>query len=166
MDRDGTILKHIHHLTKVAQAEIIQGVLDGCSLLKTVNFKFGIFTNQSVLGLGKCTLNEVELIHEFIKSEFQKYQIELDFIYVCPHKLGDGCSCRKPLIGMGIEAGKEFQIDFSSSYMIGDSISDVEFGDRLGMKTVFISSFDYDKATIVHGDFYGASEKILQFGKV
>ncbi len=166
MDRDGTIIKLIHHLTDVSRAEIIEGVIEGCKLLKMSNFRFGIFTNQSVIGHGLCTVKEVKSINDFILSEFHKNDLAIDFIYFCSHTASDKCSCRKPEIGMGLEAKHKYDIDFSESFMIGDSVSDVEFGDRLGMRTVFLSELTTSKATIVVNDFYSAAKTILQYGRI
>ena len=165
LDRDGTIIKLVPHLTQLSEVAIISGVMEGCKLLKLANYKFGVFTNQSVIGRGMCTWHEVEKIHDYIKQEFGKNGISLDFFYVCPHKPTENCICRKPEIDMGLKAIQQFRINQKESYMIGDSITDVEFGNKLGMKTVYISEKDYDKATIVCKDFFSAAECIYQKGE-
>ena len=166
LDRDGTIIKHIHHLVLVSEASFIPGVIEGCKLLKVANFRFGIFTNQSVIGLGKASRETVESINNFIKAEFLKNGIEIDFIYLCPHKPEYGCDCRKPSIGMGLEALRNFPINFAESFMIGDSYSDVEFGNNLSMSTVLISQSHYTNATINSKDFLSATKLILERERV
>jgi D-glycero-D-manno-heptose 1,7-bisphosphate phosphatase len=62
----------------------------------------------------------------------------VDGFYFCPHDKQQ-CNCRKPLPGLFEQAAAEFPgIAAATSIMIGDSFSDIEFGRRLGMKTVFI----------------------------
>jgi histidinol-phosphate phosphatase family protein len=163
LDRDGTIIKHIHHLTNLELVEIIPGVIDACKILATLDFHFGVFTNQSVIGRGKCTLDDVNKINEFIQSEFRKKGIEIEFFFVCPHVPQDLCNCRKPLTAMGLAAIEKYGIDPSLSYMIGDNVTDVDFGNNLGMKTVFISDNDYSNATISCGDLYTAAQLIAKY---
>ena len=161
LDRDGTIIKHVHHLSNIQQVEFLPGVFEGCRLLKSKGYKFGVFTNQSVINRGKCTLAEIDTIHDLIRSEFVKNGLSLDFIYTCPHLPEDGCACRKPSTEMGLNAAKKYRINLTESFMIGDNLSDIEFGQKLGMKTVHISSYPYTKATITEADFFSAAKCIL-----
>lgn len=161
LDRDGTIIEHVHHLTEINQVEFIPDIFDGCKLLMKHGYKFGMFTNQSVVGRGKCTLDKVDEIHDLIRTRFASNGLYLEFVYTCPHLPEDGCNCRKPRIGMGIDAIKKYRIDFKESFMIGDSHSDIEFGQKLGMRTVQISKFPYTNATITESSFYNAARRIL-----
>ncbi len=132
--------------------------------MKSNGYKFGVFTNQSVIGRGKCSLSDVNEIHNLIKSEFGKNGLTLEFFYVCPHLPEDGCNCRKPLTDMGINAGHKYKINFRESFMIGDSLSDIQFGQNLGMKTVHITKSPYTCATITEDDFLNAARSILKLG--
>lgn len=164
LDRDGTIIKLIPHLTSVLDAVFLPGVIEGSRLLKSAGYGFGIFTNQSVIGRGLCAWNEVIEINNFVIEEFRRNQIMVDFCYVCPHTPDDMCKCRKPNLGMGVEAIVEFNIDCKNSYMIGDNQTDIEFGMKLGMKTVHLSQTNYNIATITCNDFYSAAELIASQG--
>jgi histidinol-phosphate phosphatase family protein len=161
LDRDGTIIEHIHHLVLVSQVSFIPGVMEGCKLLKAANFRFGIFTNQSVIGRGKASRQVVDSINDYVKKEFLQNEIDIDFVYLCPHRPEDKCACRKPLTGMGHDALRKFPINFVESFMIGDSYSDIEFGNNLKMSTVLISNSHYTEATINCGDFLSAAKLIL-----
>ena len=69
----------------------------------------------------------------------------IDGVYSCT-EINDDAICRKPNIGMALLAKKEFpEVNFSTAIMVGDSMTDMEFGKRLGMKTVFIGKKDSDK---------------------
>jgi len=82
---------------------------------------------------------------EKLKNELAASGAHLDAIYYCPHHPSAGkppyradCDCRKPRPGMILRAKDEFGIDLQRSYMIGDKISDVEFGQKLGLKSVMV----------------------------
>jgi HAD superfamily hydrolase (TIGR01662 family) len=66
------------------------------------------------------------------------YHIEFDFILICPHKPESLCECRKPNTLLGERAISEFSLDPGKSFMVGDQVSDIEFGRKLGMKTIGI----------------------------
>jgi D-glycero-D-manno-heptose 1,7-bisphosphate phosphatase len=162
LDRDGTILKLIHHLSDVREAEILPGVLEGCLLLKKQGFRFGIFTNQSVLSRGLSTWEQVDSIHNYILFEFAKFKIPIDFVYVCPHLPEMGCVCRKPSVELGLKAIAQFGIDTSKSFMIGDSETDIEFGINLNLNTIRISKGEISKADFSAENFSIAVNIILE----
>lgn len=84
--------------------------------------------------------NKLNEIHDTMLSEVTSVFGRIDNIYYCT-AVENRSECRKPNIGMGLRAKKDFpEIEFSKSIMVGDSISDMEFGKNLGMKTVFIGS--------------------------
>jgi len=95
-------------------------------------------TNQRGVGLGLMNEEDLNEIHDKMLSEVVNVSGRVDKIYYCT-SADQSAECRKPNIGMGLKAKDEFpEIEFSKSVMIGDSISDIKFGNNLGMKTVFI----------------------------
>ena len=92
-----------------------------------------VVTNQPDVARGDTTVSEVESIHDFLLQ-----QLPLDGIRVCYHDNQDGCACRKPLPGMLYDISKEFNIDLSNSYMIGDRWKDIDAGYAAGCKTIWI----------------------------
>lgn len=97
-----------------------------------------VVSNQRGVALGLCTENDVEAIHSRLKEGISSEGAHIDAVYFCPHDKGT-CECRKPLRGMYDQARHDFsEIAASSSIMIGDSPSDIEFGQRLGMFTILI----------------------------
>ena len=140
LDRDGTLVKHVHHLVDSDQLELLPGSVKGLSVLRNNGFRFGVITNQSVINRGKITFEKVREINQKMVSLLISNGITIDFIYICPHTPNENCQCRKPKISNGIRAIREFNISIEESYMIGDMLTDVEFGLRLGMKTIQIGS--------------------------
>lgn len=82
---------------------------------------------------------EVEDVHRFMREKLAQYGAHVDGIYVCPHNEGE-CTCRKPEIGLFLMAEKDFPIDKSRSWMIGDSKTDVEAGERYGVRSLLSDS--------------------------
>lgn len=85
------------------------------------------------------SMEDVNDIHRFMCGELKKTGAHVDGIYVCPHEEGE-CDCRKPEIGLFLRAEKDFPIDKSRSFMVGDSKSDVKAGMRYGVRTILTDS--------------------------
>ena len=66
----------------------------------------------------------------------------IDRIYVCPHDKGT-CHCRKPEIGLFLQAQNEYNIDKNHSYMVGDSVTDIQAGKKFGISTISINGLNY-----------------------
>jgi D-glycero-D-manno-heptose 1,7-bisphosphate phosphatase len=103
-----------------------------------------VLSNQRGIALGLHTAEDVRAIHAAFQSELAAHDshgtrgAHIDAFYFCPHDKGE-CNCRKPLPGLFEQAQADFpEIAADSSVMIGDSLSDIEFGRRLGMATIFI----------------------------
>lgn len=115
------------------------GALQAIKGLRNIFSRIFIVTNQRGVGLGLMSEKGLHEIHAKMVSEIINASGRIDQIYYCDG-VDDRDECRKPNTGMGLKAKKEFpDIDFSKSIMVGDSISDMEFGKKLGMQTVYIS---------------------------
>lgn len=98
-----------------------------------------VVTNQAGIGRGFMTEADLEAVHQKMLDLIHAAGGRIDAIYHCPHRRDEGCNCRKPATGMALRAKVAFpDIDFTQSWMVGDSISDMELGLRLGMTTVLI----------------------------
>ena len=145
LDRDGTINKYVGFLTKPEQFELLPGVADAIKLINKSGYLAIVVTNQPVIARGDCTWEELQEIHDKMETELGKEGAFLDAIYVCPHHPDKGfegerpeykfdCECRKPKAGLLLQAAKDFNIDLSQSYMIGDSDNDIRAGQNAGCK--------------------------------
>ena len=141
LDRDGVVNEKMpegRYVTQWSDFKILPGVVEAIGLLNRAGRRVVVISNQRGIALGLYTAQDVRAIH----TEFQKVLALLgahvDGFYFCPHDKGQ-CNCRKPLPGLFEQAVADFPaITAASSVMIGDSKSDVEFGRRLGMTTIFI----------------------------
>jgi histidinol-phosphate phosphatase family protein len=143
LDRDGTINKLLpgDYVKTWQEFEFLPGVLEAIPLLNSMFGIVVIATNQQ--GVGKGLMNEDDLwhVHHKMLDEIHLNGGIIHEIYHCPELAELDPPCRKPNPGMGFEAKKDFsEINFKKSVMVGDSLSDMEFGRSLKMKTVFLDT--------------------------
>ena len=142
LDRDGVINKKLDndYVKHWIEFEFLDGVLE---TLKNLNSLFGtivVVTNQQGIGKGVYRTEDLEIIHKNMIYEINYKGGRIDKVYFSPFLDSENHSSRKPNTGMGITAKQDFpQINFDKCIMVGDSITDMQFGKSLGMTTVFIS---------------------------
>ena len=139
LDRDGTISHDPYgYINNVKDYDFFDFTFDALDLLHKYSNNFFIVTNQSGLSTGKIDIKNLEDIHSYIFDEFKKRKLPLKNIYFADNYDEDYNSMRKPGVGMFKKASKEFNINLENCLMIGDSIVDVQVGNRLKMKTIFL----------------------------
>ncbi|MDC0302315.1 HAD-IIIA family hydrolase [bacterium] len=145
IDRDGVINERNFEGYILNKKDFIfkDGVLETASSLFS-RFKYVVLvTNQQCIGKGLISIEEINEIHDFMKSSLIKNGAKIDLVLVAPEMRDAPHSTRKPLPNMAILAKHKFKdIDFRKSIMIGDTDSDIEFGKNLEMKTVLIQSLE------------------------
>jgi len=142
LDRDGVINKKLDndYVKHWVEFEFIEGVIDALKITNSMFGKIVVVTNQQGIGKGIYRTEDLELIHKNMLYEIHYMGGRIDKVYFSPYLAKENHSTRKPNTGMGLQAKNDFpEIDFTKSFIVGDSISDMEFGKGLGMKTVFIS---------------------------
>jgi D-glycero-D-manno-heptose 1,7-bisphosphate phosphatase len=141
LDRDGVLNEKMpegEYVRSPSQFRVLAGVPEAIARLKDAGKRVVVVSNQRGIALGLYTAADVEAIHAALQSDLQARGTEIDAFFFCPHDK-DECNCRKPLGGLFEQAVARFpEITAETSVMIGDSLSDIEFGRRLGMMTVFI----------------------------
>lgn len=141
LDRDGVINRRIvgGYVTKWEDFEFLKDVKKAVELFSGIFSRIFIVSNQQGIGKGLMTDEELHLIHDKMKKEISEAGGRIDSIYYCPALSDSRSFMRKPQVGMGIKAKRDFPgISFRRSVMAGDSAGDMRFGRRLGMKTVWI----------------------------
>ncbi len=143
LDRDGVINERIvggYVLTK-EQFRFLPGALEAISYLTQQFDRTVVVTNQQGIGKGLFTEKDLDLVHQHMLENIEAAGGKIDKVYYCPKLAKQNAPCRKPNVGMGEAAQKDFpDIIFEKSIMVGDSISDMNFGLRLGMQTVYITT--------------------------
>ena len=145
LDRDGTINKYVGFLRDINEFELIDGVSKAIKMINQSGYLAIVVTNQPVIARGEVSWEELHEIHKKMETLLGKEGAYIDGMYICPHHPDKGfegerpeykfdCDCRKPKPGLLLQAAKDFNIDLSQSYMIGDSERDVEAGKAAGCK--------------------------------
>lgn len=179
LDRDGTINKLDNFIYRAEDFELEEGVIEAIGNINSSGLLAIVITNQPSVARGLCDISDIDYIHKKLKTLLGKEGVFLDDIFYCPHHPDKGfpeenplykvdCECRKPKTGM-IELAKEkFNIDLSSSYMVGDSSMDIELAKRAGLKSVLVmtglggTDNKYDaKPDYTAKNLYEAVQKIL-----
>ena len=143
LDRDGVINQRNvgGYITSWSDFKFLPGVLDALADFSQMFQCIVIVTNQQGIGKGIMTKATLEKVHNNMLTSIQKAGGHINKVYFCPELSIHNPKCRKPNIGMGLQAKADFpEIDFGHSIMVGDSLSDIEFGQRLGMQTVLIEN--------------------------
>jgi len=141
LDRDGVLNRKMPegvYVDNWAQFEWLPGAVEAIARMKRAGLTVILVSNQRGIARGRITAMQLEGIHENMQSHLARNDARLDAIYYCPHDQGE-CRCRKPDTGLFEQAFKSFpQANAGNSVVIGDSLSDIQAGRRLGMKTIFI----------------------------
>jgi D-glycero-D-manno-heptose 1,7-bisphosphate phosphatase len=140
LDRDGTIVVDRNYLADPADLEFEIGAPEGLRSMYERGYRLVVITNQSGVGRGLFSLQRLEQIHDRLRQMVESIGVRLDGIYYCPHAPNDGCLCRKPQISLFNQAASELGFDPSSAVVIGDKMSDIEFGHRAGATTVLVAA--------------------------
>jgi D-glycero-D-manno-heptose 1,7-bisphosphate phosphatase len=141
LDRDGVLNEKMpegKYVTCWREFRILPGIPEAIAQLNKASVRVIVVSNQRGISLGLYSAADVDAIHKQFQNELQKHGAHVDKFYFCPHDKRS-CQCRKPLPGLFEQAFSDFpEIRPVTSVMIGDSLSDIEFGHNLGMPTIFI----------------------------
>jgi len=139
LDRDGVLNQAVvrngtpYPPANAAELVLAPNAVEALRELKAQGFLLLVVTNQPDVAKGITTRASVEEINRKLAAE-----LPVDEIFVCYHKDGDGCDCRKPKPGMLLEGARKYNVDPAGSFMVGDRWRDVEAGQNAGCRTVFI----------------------------
>lgn len=153
LDRDGTINKYVGFLREIEQFELLPNTSEAIKKINNSGYLAIVVTNQPVVARGEVTFEQLDQIHNKMETLLGKDGAYLDGIYFCPHHPHKGfegeiselkveCECRKPKPGMLLQAAKDFNIDLSKSWMIGDSDNDILAGENAGCSTARVTEKD------------------------
>ena len=126
-DRDGTLIVDKHYLKSPDQVELLPYVAETLVELTQSGWQLFVVTNQSGVGRGYFTKDDVILCNNRLLYLLKQYKVTITGIEYCPHAPEDNCTCRKPLIGMWQRLHQRFAIDPAQSIMVGDKPEDMAF---------------------------------------
>jgi D-glycero-D-manno-heptose 1,7-bisphosphate phosphatase len=133
LDRDGTIIEEKDFLHRPDQVAFFPGVMMALQKLQSAGFLLFLVTNQSGVGRGYFTLDDVEKTHAYINAELARHAVRFTKIYVAPEHPDQPSRGRKPSPQFLFDARDEFGLDLGQSYMIGDKLIDVQCGWNAGV---------------------------------
>lgn len=143
LDRDGVIneRKPNDYIKNWNEFRFLPGVLDAFSVFSNYFNRIFIVTNQAGIEKGLLSHEDLRTIHDQMMEYIIFHGGRVDEIYYCPYKSDLDPLCRKPNPGMALQAKKDFpEIVFNKCLMVGDSDSDIAFGNNLGMKTILVGN--------------------------
>ena len=142
LDRDGVInIESVgSYITNWGEFNFHDGALDALRSLSHVFGHIVVVSNQRGVGRGIMTMESLREINTNMRMAIAEKGGRIDKVYSCTATTDDDRN-RKPNTGMGLQAQEDFPlIDFKRSIMVGNSLSDMEFGKRLSMHTVFLTT--------------------------
>lgn len=147
LDRDGVINKKIDngYVTRLSEIEILPGIPAFLAWAAEAFQRIVVVTNQRCVGRGIISAEELAHINHTINERTGN---KITRFFCCPHLQEAHCLCRKPKEGLFLQAAAAFQVDFSNSWMVGDSETDLVPAKKLGISTIFLSAQESRHANV------------------
>lgn len=177
LDRDGTINKYVGFVRSTDEFELLPEADEAIKKINASRYLAVVVTNQPVIARGEVTTEQLDDIHNKMETLLGKSGAYIDGLYYCPHHPDKGfegeipelkfeCDCRKPKPGMIFQAAEDLNIDVASSWVVGDSRSDIQSGINAGCRTILIgeSSEDYGQQ-FTEPSLLAAVNRILEVEK-
>jgi len=156
MDRDGTVCDEVGYVNHVERIRLLPRSALAIRRANEAGYQTVVVTNQAGVARGYFDESLVEEVHDRVRHLLADEGARLDGIYYCPHHPEVGapayrvaCGCRKPAPGMLLRARDDMGLDLAASYMIGDSVRDVEAGHAAGCTTVLVRT-GYGRGELEH----------------
>ena len=145
LDRDGTINEEVGYLDRLEKLRLIPGAAEAIRLINESGMKAVVVTNQSGVARGFFDEAFVDEVHARLREMLGEEGASLDGFYFCPHHPTEGrggylqsCDCRKPAPGLLLRAAEELSLDPERSYMVGDTLKDIEAAARIGARGILV----------------------------
>ncbi len=138
LDRDGTLMEEVGYCSKTEEVRAFSNSSNSLHRLQKAGFLTIIVTNQSGIGRGMFLEEDYEKVHnEFLQQIGPQL---VDWTYYCADHPERPTPRRKPGIGMIEEAARDFHIDLTRSWLIGDKAIDIECGKTAGLSTILVAT--------------------------
>ena len=147
LDRDGTINEEIGYLDNPEKLRILPGAARAIRMINRCGMAAIVVTNQSGIARGYFDEPTLEAIHRRLGDDIARKGARIDRFYYCPHHPTQGetpyrrdCPCRKPAPGMLFKAARELSLSLADSWIVGDTLKDIEAGARAGVRGVLVKT--------------------------
>jgi D-glycero-D-manno-heptose 1,7-bisphosphate phosphatase len=145
LDRDGTLNEEMNYIRTPDQLHLVEGAGAAVGRLNERGLITCVLSNQSGIARGLLTEEDLSPIHSKLERELARGGGRIDRIYYCPHHPTEGippfnieCDCRKPKTGMLERAALEFNINLQNSFLVGDSVVDMQAGNTALTRTILV----------------------------
>ena len=171
LDRDGTINEEVGYLDQPEKLRMIPGAARAIQLINESGMKALVVTNQSGVARGFFDEAMVQAIHARMQEILRRDGAWIDRFYYCPHHPTHGqgrylqdCPCRKPAPGMLLKAAEDLNLSLEDSYIVGDTMNDIEAGARAGVRGVLVQTgYGGDfAARLAHSGFGAAGDTLCR----
>ncbi len=165
LDRDGTLMEEVNYCSKPEQVKVFPGVVEALQKLGARGYLLIVISNQAGIGRGYFTEKEYRAVESELGRQLRPALI--DASYFCPDHPDRPTPRRKPGVGMLLDAQRDFAIDLSRSFFVGDKAIDIECGRNAGLRTILVKTgygaaeAEEAGANWVAGDFTEAAKLIL-----
>lgn len=166
LDRDGVINRRIpgNYVKDWSEFVFLDGVLEAIPLFNEIFDRVFVVTNQQGIGKGLMSGADLDAIHHRMLEKIEETGGHIDKVYHCPLLKHAMPNCRKPDPAMGLQAASDYpEINFTHSWMAGDSLSDIEFGWNCGMHTAMIATNPEEKNSLSEHPKVIQGKKVLLF---
>lgn len=141
LDRDGVINENrADYVRSADDFVLLPSALKALAVLRAAGLRTVVISNQAGVGRGLIPPAELSRIDRKLHAAANDNDGAIERIYYCTHAKDEGCDCRKPGIGLLLKASDELGVRLPGSYLIGDALSDIECGQRAGLRTVLVLS--------------------------
>jgi D-glycero-D-manno-heptose 1,7-bisphosphate phosphatase len=145
LDRDGTLIHEMEYLSRPEQVALFNGAATALHRLWEAGFRLFIVSNQSGVGRGYFTAEDVERVNARVLEIFGAEGVSFERIYFAPEAPGAPSRGRKPSPQFLFDARDEFHLDLGRSYVIGDKLSDLQCGWNAGVKQSILVRTGYGR---------------------
>jgi D-glycero-D-manno-heptose 1,7-bisphosphate phosphatase len=151
LDRDGIINVDHGYVYKKENFEFVEGIFDLCRIAVENGYEIIVITNQAGIARGYYSIEDFNILTQWMKEEFLQRLIPINSVYFCPHHPTKGtdvytmtCKCRKPEPGMILRAQQEQDIKLIDSIFVGDKISDIQAAQLAGIEKRILINSQYE----------------------
>jgi D-glycero-D-manno-heptose 1,7-bisphosphate phosphatase len=120
LDRDGTLIEDVGYPRDPQVLQLRSGVAWALRELRREGFALVVVSNQSGVGRGMISPQEMRDFHRAFVSAFDAADVTFDAVEYCPHAPDAGCDCRKPEPGLLLRAARHLGLDVAASWLVGD----------------------------------------------
>ncbi len=161
LDRDGVICRNRSDYVKSwEEFEFLPGALEALARGTRAGLRLIVISNQSCIGRGIVDRETVDEINRRMQEEVARAGGHLAAVYICPHKIDEGCYCRKPRTALFREAAEDFGLFLEETFFVGDAESDMEAGRAIRARNVLVLTGLTDHRTVPRMDGELAPEHV------